>query len=607
MRVGERERRSVVATVIRQSQRADSMRRTSRAEVLRAPVASARSSRTVRTVPTAHTVRAVRAVPMCAALIVGLLLGTAAPAGALPPPPENPSDQEIADSQVQADQINATIGELSATVAATEAQIEQLQTDMELKTELAQKAAVDRDVANADAADAATAAQDAANAASAAQAPIDDAEVKAADFAAASFRQGSQLGSMSALLDAGSVDELLQRKQLLDAISGSQLNVIGNLQRAQVDKANLDAAARQALLDAQGKQAAADAAKAAADQAATDAQTALDVGQSQLTDLQGQLGDQQIQYQAAVNTIDQLQGQRQAYNDWLVLKAAEEERLRKEAEEAARKAAEEAARKAAEEEAARKAAEEEAARKAAEEEAARQAAAQAAAEQAAQQAAAEAAEAAAQAAAQAAADKAAKDAEVAAARSAQAASAAAAAAASAAVSSSSGSGSSSGSSSAGGSSASSTVRAASYNGSIGEAIVEAAKSQLGVPYAWGGGTSSGPSRGIRDGGVADRYGDYNKIGFDCSGLALYAYAQVGVTLPHYSGSQYSSGPHIAKNNLQPGDLVFWAYNTSDPGTIHHVAIWVGDGTIVEAPNSGSYVKISNMKWSGYIGASRPYA
>jgi cell wall-associated NlpC family hydrolase len=112
--------------------------------------------------------------------------------------------------------------------------------------------------------------------------------------------------------------------------------------------------------------------------------------------------------------------------------------------------------------------------------------------------------------------------------------------------------------------------------------------------------------GIRDGGVADRYGDYRKVGFDCSGLALYAWAQVGVYLPHYSVYQYSGQPNkISRGDLQAGDLVFWARNTSNPSTIHHVAIWMGDNQIIEAPNSGSYVKISSMDWDGYIGAVRP--
>ena len=150
-----------------------------------------------------------------------------------------------------------------------------------------------------------------------------------------------------------------------------------------------------------------------------------------------------------------------------------------------------------------------------------------------------------------------------------------------------------------------TTASYSTGSSKGQTVVNAAMAYLGTTYAWGGGDSSGPTLGIRDGGVADRYGDYKKIGFDCSGLALYAWAQVGVYLPHYSGYQYSGQPKVSRDNLQPGDLVFFAYNTSDPGTIHHVAIWLGNNQIIEAPNSGSYVKISTMYWNGYIGAARP--
>jgi cell wall-associated NlpC family hydrolase len=135
--------------------------------------------------------------------------------------------------------------------------------------------------------------------------------------------------------------------------------------------------------------------------------------------------------------------------------------------------------------------------------------------------------------------------------------------------------------------------------------VAAAEAWLGTPYAWGGGTASGPSYGIHDYGTADYYGDYAKIGFDCSGLALYAWAQVGIYLPHYSGYQYYSGKHVSPDQLQPGDLVFYAYNTSDPSTIHHVAIYAGNNQMVQAPQSGSYVMISPMRWSGFIGATRP--
>ena len=154
-------------------------------------------------------------------------------------------------------------------------------------------------------------------------------------------------------------------------------------------------------------------------------------------------------------------------------------------------------------------------------------------------------------------------------------------------------------------SAVSTVSSSS-GGSHGQTVVNAAKAYLGHDLRVGRRRLQRTRRlGIRDGGVADRYGDYKKVGFDCSGLALYAWAQVGVYLPHYSGYQYSGQPKVSRDNLQPGDLVFCAYNTSDPGTIHHVAIWIGNNQIIEAPNSGSYVKISTMYWNGFIGAARP--
>ena len=128
---------------------------------------------------------------------------------------------------------------------------------------------------------------------------------------------------------------------------------------------------------------------------------------------------------------------------------------------------------------------------------------------------------------------------------------------------------------------------------------------VGTTYAWGGGDSSGPTLGVRDAGVADQHGDYKKVGFDCSGLALFAWAKVGVQLPHYSGYQYSGQPKVSRGDLRPGDLVFYAYNTADPGTIHHVAMWIGGNRIIEARSSGSHVKIAKMYWDGFIGAARP--
>jgi cell wall-associated NlpC family hydrolase len=129
--------------------------------------------------------------------------------------------------------------------------------------------------------------------------------------------------------------------------------------------------------------------------------------------------------------------------------------------------------------------------------------------------------------------------------------------------------------------------------------IAAAARMLGTPYAWGGGGSAGPGPGIDlDAGV---------VGFDCSGLTQYAYAQAGVRIPRNSRAQYSDLPKVARENLEPGDLVFWARDPGDPATIHHVAIWLGADRVLEAPESGDVVHIAAMSWAGYAGAVRPTA
>lgn len=131
-----------------------------------------------------------------------------------------------------------------------------------------------------------------------------------------------------------------------------------------------------------------------------------------------------------------------------------------------------------------------------------------------------------------------------------------------------------------------------------ETVIDRAMSQLGVTYAWGGGDEDGPTLGIRDGGVADRHGDYNKVGFDCSGLMLYAFAGIGVSLPHYSGYQYNAGTRVDVANRERGDMLFWG-----PGGSAHVALYLGNGTMIEAPESGDVVKISPVRTAGIM----PYA
>ncbi|GAA4554565.1 C40 family peptidase [Amycolatopsis samaneae] len=134
-------------------------------------------------------------------------------------------------------------------------------------------------------------------------------------------------------------------------------------------------------------------------------------------------------------------------------------------------------------------------------------------------------------------------------------------------------------------------------------VIDAAMAQRGVPYAWGGSTANGRSQGIRDGGVADAHGDYNKIGFDCSGLALYAYAQVGITLPRTADAQFATGTRIPKEAglaaLKPADLVFYS-----PGGIHHVGIYLGNGQMINAYESGTVIRVDTVNMGEYAGAVR---
>lgn len=126
-----------------------------------------------------------------------------------------------------------------------------------------------------------------------------------------------------------------------------------------------------------------------------------------------------------------------------------------------------------------------------------------------------------------------------------------------------------------------------------EAVIARAESQVGVPYVWGGGDNNGPTGGLRDGGVADSFGDFNKSGFDCSGLVKYAFAAAGLDLPHYTGAQYQQGKKVPRDNAKRGDLIFYG-----PGGSQHVAIYLGDGQMIEAPQSGQTVSVVPVRWGG---------
>lgn len=130
----------------------------------------------------------------------------------------------------------------------------------------------------------------------------------------------------------------------------------------------------------------------------------------------------------------------------------------------------------------------------------------------------------------------------------------------------------------------SAVSAAVSDSSQVEAVIARAQSMIGTPYVWGGGDANGPTTGLEGGGQS---------GFDCSGLVLYAFAGAGIALPHYTGYQYQRGTHVPASEAQRGDLLFWG-----PGGNQHVAIYLGDGTMIEAPQSGMNVQISPVRWSG---------
>lgn len=107
--------------------------------------------------------------------------------------------------------------------------------------------------------------------------------------------------------------------------------------------------------------------------------------------------------------------------------------------------------------------------------------------------------------------------------------------------------------------------------------LRAAMTKIGRPYVWG---AAGPDS------------------FDCSGLTMWAYKQVGINLPHYTGSQWNAGTQVPRAQLQPGDLVFFY---SD---LHHVGLYVGNGKMLHAPRTGDVVKIAPMAGRPYAGAVR---
>jgi cell wall-associated NlpC family hydrolase len=145
----------------------------------------------------------------------------------------------------------------------------------------------------------------------------------------------------------------------------------------------------------------------------------------------------------------------------------------------------------------------------------------------------------------------------------------------------------------------------SWSAARGQEAVNRAMSYLGWMYAWAGGNAYGPTRGVCAGDGA--FNDCNVVGFDCSGLVMYAWGPY-MRLDHYAATQFTQAGryHPSTSDLRPGDLVFWSSNGTIAG-IHHVAIYIGGGNVVQAPQSGSVIQVTplgQVSW-GYFGATRP--
>ncbi|WP_328457587.1 NlpC/P60 family protein [Streptomyces sp. NBC_00386] len=138
-------------------------------------------------------------------------------------------------------------------------------------------------------------------------------------------------------------------------------------------------------------------------------------------------------------------------------------------------------------------------------------------------------------------------------------------------------------------------------------VIEAALSQRGAPYSWGGGNAQGRSTGICC-SPSGKSGAGIK-GFDCSGLTLYAYAKVGIGLPRTAAAQAGVGRRIpaglGTGALKPGDLVFYAYAPGRDSTIYHVGMYTGSGQMINAARPGTVVRLDSVNaMSGYAGGAR---
>lgn len=134
-----------------------------------------------------------------------------------------------------------------------------------------------------------------------------------------------------------------------------------------------------------------------------------------------------------------------------------------------------------------------------------------------------------------------------------------------------------------------TIAGTATGNAPGMAAFSAAKTQIGVPYVWG--------------------GEQPGVGFDCSGLTQWSWAQAGVSIPRTAAEQYAALPHVSLEHLQPGDLLFY-YNLDDDGQVDHVVMYGGSGpygdqTTIAAAYTGTTIQLDPAFTFGLIGAGRP--
>ncbi|MGW0022183.1 NlpC/P60 family protein [Rhodococcus sp. NPDC003382] len=561
-------------------------------------------------------------------LVASLLVGTAASVGAVPEPPPNPSDDALAAAGAAVDTGLGRVGELIVRIASADQQLAELENQVAIKRENVNRALVDlqnaRDTADA----AAYAVVQSQQALRDAGIRIQQAQSDFDAFARSSYTRGINAASLSAFLGSAGPDELLDRAQVMRLLSAGRNAVLDALERARTEEANNNSRARAAKQEADAAAEAAEQRKADAEAAIAQARSALDQQAADKQRIEIERAAAQAELDAARQNVAGLENQRAEYAAW--------DRQRQ-AEEAARAAAEEAARQAAVEAAQRVAADAAARARAAELANGQRPHTQidgyrvdpgdwAGAETPLPD------------------DEDEDDTST------------ADSSGDSSTGDSSTGDSSTGGSSTGGSSTEddtdtgdgsgtgdssdagestdtedtedteepssrgrdwgnpdpgdpidessvspstpkskprTTPRTTITGPAAVETVIDRAMSQIGVPYAWGGGDENGPTRGIRDGGVADSYGDYNKVGFDCSGLMIYAFAGIGISLPHYTGYQYTAGKQVPSAEMKRGDMIFYGPNASQ-----HVALYLGDGQMLEAPQSGSHVKISPVRWAG---------